>query len=476
MHLSPVQTKTYLHEALQDRNLREAVDKATQTALNKRRDKVDKLPYWEELRHQAHDTKKETLEHLDHYLELFEQNCLANGIIVHWARDAEEARTIIHNLMQEKNVKSVVKSKSLTTEELHLNQFLIDHGIETLETDLGEYIVQLLDQIPSHLTAPALHLTRKDVGRIFHEKLGVAYTEDPNELLQIARARLREKFLAADMGISGANFGFADNGTFCIVENEANGYLTVALPRIHLAVMGIEKLLPSLQDLPVFMQLLPPSATGQKITSYVHFIGGPRKQRFGEGPEEVHLVLLDNGRSSILADGQLRETLSCIRCGACLNVCPIYQQVGGHAYGWVYMGPIGITLIPQYLGMAEGRYAPYVSSLCGACFEICPVRINIPHHLLKLRYRVVSAGQSGALERLAMKGFGWLASHPRFYRFATWFPGKLQQLLPGDKPFVVPGYGKERALPRFDSRGFRKRYQAWQKSRPQTQNPAKKEA
>ncbi|HNW61177.1 MAG TPA: LutB/LldF family L-lactate oxidation iron-sulfur protein [bacterium] len=475
MQTSPIHTKTYLREALADSRLREAVDKATQTALKKRADKVEQVPWWEDLRHQAHHIKKETLDHLDTYLERFTERCKGNGIIVHWARDAEEARRLILEVMHEKGVKKVVKSKSLTTEELHLNHFLAENGVESLETDLGEYIVQLLDQIPSHLTAPALHLTRVDVGRIFHEKLGVPYTEDPDELLQIARARLREKFLDADMGISGVNFAMAEEGSFCILENEANGFLTVGLPRIHLAVMGIEKLIPDLASLAPFLKLLPISATGQKITSYLHLIGGPRQAATGEGPEEVHLLLLDNGRSSILADGQLRETLFCIRCGACLNVCPIYQQVGGHAYGWVYMGPIGITLIPQYLGAAEGRYAPYVSSLCGACYEICPVRINIPHHLLKLRNRIVESHSTGVLERAAFRGFGWLASHPRLYRFATWFPGKLQQLLPGERAFRAPGYGAERALGRFDRRGFRKRYKSWLRNRPHSAAQGKEE-
>ncbi len=465
MDLSPIKTKSYLHEALKDTRLREAVDKATQTALIKRQAKVDHIPFWEDMRWSAHAAKKKTLENLDHYLETFEKNCQANGIIVHWARDAEEARRTILDLMREKQVKSVVKAKSLTTEELHLNHFLADNGIEALETDLGEYIVQLLDQIPSHLTAPALHLTRKDVGRVFHEKLGIPYTEDPDELLRVARAKLREKFLAADMGISGVNFGFADSGSFCVVENEANALLTVSLPRIHLAVMGIEKILPDQSTLGTFLKLLPISTTGQKASSYVDFIGGPRRGRTGEGPEEVHILLLDNGRSRILADGQLRETLFCIRCGACLNVCPIYQLVGGHAYGWVYMGPIGITLIPQYLGEVEGRYAPYVSSLCGACHQICPMHINIPHHLLKLRNRIVEKGLSLKIERLGIRAWMFLANHPLLYRLATWFPGKGQRLMPKDMAFPAPGYGKERALGLFDARGFRNRYKAWQKTK-----------
>lgn len=458
MELTPTKIKAYVKNALLDGNLKTAVDRATQTALTKRQDKVDHMPYWEDLRHAAHAAKREVMEHLDRYLEEFEKNCQKNGIQVHWAETAEEARAIIYQLIQDNNVKSIVKSKSLTTEELHLNHFLIERGIETLETDLGEYIVQLLDQIPSHLTAPALHLTRKDIARIFQEKLGVDYTEEPTELAAIARSQLRRKFLAADMGISGVNFAIADAGAVTIVENEANAALTISVPKIHVAVMGIEKLIPRLQDLSIFLRLLGPSATGQKASSYVHIVSGPSPASRKEGPEQVHVVILDNGRSKILADPQLRELLFCIRCGACLNVCPIYQQVGGHSYGWVYMGPIGATLIPSYLGTKAGKYAPYLSSLCGACFEICPVRINIPHHLVKLRNDIVNDGHSLLLERLGISVWAFLAKHPLFYRFATWFPGKLQQLLPKGKSFPGPGWSpNQRPLPAFDSRGFRKR-------------------
>jgi L-lactate dehydrogenase complex protein LldF len=456
MNLKASQTKSYIKQALKDEPLRAAVDKATQTAVKKRADKVEAIPYWEELRHKAHAVKRDVIEHLDDYLITFEEQAQANGIQVHWAMDTAEAQKIIYDIAQQNNVKTVVKSKSLTTEEIHLNTFLIDQNIDTLETDLGEYIIQLLDQIPSHLTAPALHLSRKDVGRIFHEKLGVDYTEDPDELLAIARTTLREKFLKADMGISGVNFGIAESGCVTIVENEANARLTVGLPKIHVAVMGIEKLIPSLKELPVFLKVLPVSATGQKQTVYVNFIGGQLRHILGEGPEQVHVVLLDNGRSKILADPQLRETLFCIRCGACLNACPIYQRVGGHAYGWVYMGPIGATLIPQYLGEHEGRYAPYVSSLCGACFHACPVRINLPHHLLTLRKDVVESGNSQNIEKAGFKMWAFLAKHPKLYRLATWFPGKFQQIY--KKPIPAPGYGKDRALGTFDSKGFRKRF------------------
>jgi len=460
MELTPLKTKKYIHKALLDPQLKAAVDKATQTSLSKRQDKVDRIPYWEDLRLKANAIKREVIENLDTYLTQFEQQARANGVHVHWAQDGEQARNIILDLARKRDVKSIVKSKSLTTEEIHLNDFLIENGIETLETDLGEYIVQLMGQIPSHLTAPALHLTRVEIGKLFQEKLGIPYSEDPDELLAVARRTLRDKFLNADMGISGVNFAIASAGSVCVIENEANARLTVGLPKIHVAVMGLEKVLPDLNALPYFLRLLPASATGQMASVYVNLIAGPSRAKYGEGPEEMHVVLLDNGRSKILADPQLRETLFCIRCGACLNVCPIYQQVGGHAYGWVYMGPIGATLIPQYLGEKEGHISPFLSSLCGACHEICPVRINLPHHLLKLRNRVVETGNSPWFWVLGIRAWAFLAKRPGLYRFATWFPGKMQQLLPRETAFPAPGYTRKRALARFDRLGFRKRFMA----------------
>ena len=458
MDTSPVHMKKYIKAALKGTRMREAVTKAAETAVQSRKKCVDEIPYWEALRRKTYSLKKETLEHLDRYLETFESRCVENGIQVHWAIDGDEACSIIQNIAKRHGVRKIVKSKSLTTEEIHLNPALFDAGFEILETDLGEYIVQLMDQMPSHLTMPALHLSRQDIGRLFQDKLGIEYTDVPEELLAVARTKLRAHFLAADMGISGANFGIAETGCFCIIENEANAHLTITLPKIHVAVMGIEKLLPSLEALPYFLKVLGISATGQKASTYVNFVGGPSLNKYGEGPEEVHIVLLDNGRSKILSDPKLRETLFCIRCGACLNICPIYRQIGGHAYGWVYMGPIGTTLIPQFLGEAEGKVAPFLSSLCCACYEICPVRINIPDHLLDLRNRMVESKKSRIIERLGMSVWAFLARHPRLYRFATWFPGKFQMLFPAGKSFPAPGYGKERALGRFDSRGFRKRY------------------
>lgn len=463
MHSSPEHTKAYIKEALSDSRLRDAVLKATTSSVDTRQQRVDEIPYWEELRYKAHAVKRDVMDNLAGYLEQFEENCTRNGIKVHWVQDSEEARKVILKLAADNDVKKIVKSKSLTTEEIHLNDALIENGIETLETDLGEYIVQLKEQIPSHLIIPAMHLSKKDVGELFAEKLGIPYTEDPVELLRVARGKLRENFLEADMGISGVNYAIADSGTFCIVENEANAHLTISLPRIHVAVMGIEKLIPDLGSLALFLKLLPVSATSQKSSTYVNFVGGIPRDRYGEGPEEVHIILLDNGRSKILQDPELRETLFCLRCGACLNACPVYHQIGGHAYGWHYMGPIGITLIPQFLGEAEGKHAPYLSSLCGACFDACPVRINIPHHLLKLRNNVVEKGKTTFFEKAGMALWGKLVQSPIMYRMATWFPGKLQQLLPQNKSIPVPGYNKERALGQFDSKGFRRRFKEMEK-------------
>ncbi len=463
MNLSPENAKNLIKDALNDEQLRKAVEKATGTALASRQKVVDDIPYWELLRVKLHDIKKDVIDHLYDYLLMFESQCIKNSIIIHWAKDASEARQIILDVCRKNNVKKVVKSKSLTTEEIGINPALISRGIHTLETDLGEYIVQLMGQIPSHLTMPAMHLSRQDIGRLFEEKLGVPYTDNPEALLSTARRKLREHFMEADMGISGVNFGIADSGCFCIVENEANAHLTISLPKIHVAVMGMEKLISGMSDLPFFLKALAPSATGQRASTYVNFIGGPARKKYGEGPEEVHLVLLDNGRTSILRDPDLRETLYCIRCGACLNICPVYQKIGGHAYGWVYMGPVGATLIPQYLGLSRGRYAPFMSSLCRACYDICPVRINLPEHLVRLRSRIVDAGHTSGVERIGMALWAFLSGHPRLYRYVMMLPAKLQRLLPENRAFPVPGFTGKRMFGRFDSKGFRRQYNEWLK-------------
>jgi L-lactate dehydrogenase complex protein LldF len=462
MNTSPIHTKELIKTALADENLRAAVKKATGSTVDSRRGIIEQIPYWEDLREKVYSIKKDAIENLDKYLIQFEENCIKNGINVHWASDAEEARNIILDIAERNNAKKIVKSKSLTTEEINLNSFLSGREIEVLETDLGEYIVQLNEQIPSHLIIPAMHLSRQDIGKLFTKKLGVPYTEEPVELLKIARKILREKFLNADIGISGANFAFASTGSFCVVENEANAHLTISLPRIHIAVMGLEKVIPDVKLLPYFLKLLPPNATGQKSSTYVNFIGGPSRQKYGEGPEEVHIVLLDNGRTKILRDPKLRETLFCIRCGACLNSCPVYKQIGGHAYGWVYMGPIGAVLIPQYLGEAEGKYSPFLSSLCCMCSEVCAAKINLPDHLLTLRNKVVETKNNAVFDRFAFKIYSWLLTKPALYRTAVKIPALLQRLLPKDKPFPVPGYSGKREFAIFDTKGFRKRYKEMQ--------------
>lgn len=456
--LQPRKTHRYIRRALANARLKAAVNKATQLAVDKRQAIVDETPYWEELRHRVYALKKSAVEQLDQSLLILEKRCQENGIHVHWAEDAAQARQIILDLAVDKGVKKVVKSKSLTTEEIELNPALERAGMDVLETDLGEYIVQLEGKTPSHLTMPALHLSRADIGRLFEKRLGEPYTDDPPSLLKVARRRLREHFLSVDMGITGVNFAAVQDGALVVIENEANAHLSLSLPKIHVAVMGLEKVIPGLADLPYFLKVLATSATGQKASSYVNVIGGPQRSLLGEGPEEVHLVLLDNGRAHMLADPDLRETLFCIRCGACLNICPVFRQIGGHAYGWVYMGPIGATLIPQFLGTSQGRYAPFLSSLCGACFDNCPLRIRLPRHLLTLRHRVVRDGHGLPPERVGMGGWAFLARRPRLYRLATWFPGKAQALLPKGAAFPVPGYLRQRALGRFDVLGFRRRF------------------
>lgn len=463
MSVQDLNIKKHVKEALADNNLRKAVYKATSSTAVTRQNVINSIPYWEEIREKAHFIKKEAIENLDKYLELFEQKCIENNIQVHWAIDDKEAKDIILKIAKKNKVKTIVKSKSLTTEEIHLNKLLIENNIDTVETDLGEYIVQLKDQVPSHLIIPALHLSKEDVGNLFTEKLKVPFTDVPEELLKIAREKLREKFLSAEMSITGANFALAEQGSFCIIENEANAHLSISLPKVHVALMGIEKVLPSINDLSYFLKILAPSATGQKSSTYVNFIGGPSKEKYGEGPEEVHIILLDNGRSKILADPKLRETLYCIRCGACLNACPVYQQIGGHAYNWVYMGPIGITLIPQYLSELEGKDAPFLSSLCGACGDVCPVKIKLPEHILELRKKVVEKDGSRFIEKLTIKIWAFVSANPIIYRFLSKILKSLMSLIPNGLQ-KVPGYYKKRNFPGFAEKEFREQLTNYQNS------------
>jgi L-lactate dehydrogenase complex protein LldF len=335
-----------------------------------------------------------------------------------------------------------VKSKSMTTEEIDLNERLEHHGLQAVETDLGEYIIQLIGDTPFHIVAPALHLTRYEVADVFQEKLGIEKETVPEKQTMIARAVLREKFLAADIGITGANFVVADSGAVVVVENEGNARLSSSAPRIHIAIAGIEKLIPRAQDLGVFLKLLGRSATGQPLTSYTSFLSGPRRGDEIDGPEEFYLVLLDNGRTKLLENPDRRQSLYCIRCGACLNHCPVYRKIGGHNYPWVYSGPIGAIITPQFHGVGKDPWLPFASSLCGACAEVCPVKIDIPKLLLDLRADVTKNkeqnGKSGS-ERLAFRIFAWIMQRPKVYAMA----GRIGALFaPQGSPWIsrVPWY------------------------------------
>jgi L-lactate dehydrogenase complex protein LldF len=343
---------------------------------------------WERLRERARAIKEHSINNLDYYLDQFATNVERAGGRVFWARDAEEANRYVAELARERGASLAVKSKSMVTEEIELNSALERAGVEAVETDLGEYIIQLAGERPSHIIAPAIHKTRFDVADLFAEKLKVERTEEIVEMTAIARRVLRERFARAGLGVTGANFAVAETGSIVLVENEGNIRMTTTLPRAHFALVGIEKVIPRIEDLGVLMKVLPRSASGQHMSAYVSIITGVKQSPSGEGPEELHVVMLDNGRMRMLANEHLREALYCIRCGACLNVCPVYQKIGGHAYGWIYPGPIGSIVTPQLIGNEMAADLPFASSLCGACREACPVKINIPDMLLRLRHEI----------------------------------------------------------------------------------------
>ena len=413
-----------IHETVSNPALQLAIYTATGRLADKRRGAVadDNLPEYQELRDQASAVKKHTIDNLDYYLEQFERQVETHGGKVIYCKDGSEVADFILGLAKERQAHLIVKSKSMTTEEIDFNERLEHHGLESVETDLGEYIIQLAHERPYHIVAPALHMTRYDVARVFTEKLGVANEIVIEKQAGIARIRLREKFLAADIGVSGANFLVADSGAVVLVENEGNARLTTSAPRIHVAVAGIEKLIPRAQDLATFLKLLGRSATGQPLTVYTSFLSGPRRGDEIDGPDEFYVVLIDNGRTKLLGDREKRESLHCIRCGACLNICPVYRKIGGHSFPWVYSGPIGAIITPQFLGTLHEPALPFASSLCGACAEVCPVKIDIPKILLSLRAEVKKTPQRdipARLERIAYRIWAWVMRHPRIYEMAA---------------------------------------------------------
>ncbi len=432
------------------------------------------LPEFEALRDRAVEIKNHTLAHLDLYLSKFEENVKARGGHVHWARDAEEARQIIGKICQDRGAKTVTKGKSMVSEEIELAGYLEQQGLEAVETDLGEYIIQLRGETPSHIIAPAVHLRKPQISETFRK----AHTQfDPDrpltedrDLLDEARTVLRSKFLAADVGITGANFAIAETGSTVIVTNEGNGDLTQALPKCHIVLTGIEKMVPTMEDTFALIRLLARSATGQEMSCYTTFSTGPKQPGDVDGPNEFHVVLLDNGRSSLLG-GDFQDVLRCIRCGACMNHCPIYAAVGGHAYGWVYPGPIGAALNPGLIGIHETGPLPNASTFCGRCEQVCPVRIPLPGLMRKWREKEFDRKLNGATARWALKAWVWAARRPALYSWANRQASRVLRLTGAKRHRWLPlasGWTKHRDMPAPNGATFQQqwRQQAAKRARP----------
>jgi len=450
--------------AIHDGNLQTVLDSTTSRLRQKRAHGFSSLAHAETVRNDARAAKMDALRNLHEHLITFEANLQRNGVNVHWAVDAKEANRIAAEIAREKDIEKIVKSKSMVTEEIHLNRALERHGLHVRETDLGEYIVQLAHDQPSHIVMPIIHMKRADIGRLMQKRMGAAYTDDPQELAAIARKTLRQEFLQADMGITGANFGVAETGTICIVTNEGNARMVTTLPRIHVVIMGIEKLLPTLADLDNMLKLLARSATGQKLTVYTSLFHGPRQNGETDGPEEMHVILLDNGRTRAL-QGDVAEILGCIRCGACLNACPIFTTIGGHAYGDTYPGPIGEVVTPAIRGLEQWHELPSASTLCGACKEVCPLYLDIPGMLLKLR-RQAAKQKPRLLLKIAMKMFAFITVRPRLYRAKTRFARIIQSLFSKDgwlkkAPPLLRGWTRHRDMREMPKQTFQ---QQWQNS------------
>jgi len=445
--------------ALTNSQLRRNLGKATTTIRSKRASVVNELPDWEALRAAGSTIKARTMRNLDEYLLQLEAAVQRAGGQVHWARDAVEANRIITAIVQETGADRVVKVKSLTTDEIQLNDALAKEGIRAIETDLAELIIQLAGETSSHILVPAIHKNRSEIRNLFRRTIarGQDLTDDPHQLAAAARHYLREQFLSAQVAVSGANFAIAETGTICVVESEGNGRMCVTLPQTLITVMGIEKILPAFQDFAVFLQLLPRSSTGERMNPYTSLWTGVTP---GDGPQAFHLVLLDNGRTNVLADEVGRQTLHCIRCSACLNICPVYSRTGGHAYGSVYPGPIGAILTPQLLGVKQAKTLPYASTLCGACYEVCPVMINIPEVLLHLRGEVTSQASPLSAEALAMRELAHIFASPKRYEQAQQLARRGQWLfmhkgvidhLPG----MLAGWTTARDLEPIPKQSFR---------------------
>jgi L-lactate dehydrogenase complex protein LldF len=447
-------------ESLRDGQLRANLGHATATIRSKRADVVGEVPDWAQLREAGRAIKAATMARLDEHLIALEEEVTARGGRVHWARDAAEANRIVTELVRATGADEVVKVKSMATQEIGLNEALEAAGIAALETDLAELIVQLGEDKPSHILVPAIHKNRAEIREIFARTIpGVdpGLTDDPRRLAMAARQHLRERFLRAQVAISGANFAVAETGTLAVVESEGNGRMCLTLPQTLITVMGVEKVVPTWRDLEVFLQLLPRSSTGERMNPYTSLWAGVTP---GDGPQEFHLVLLDNGRTAVLADEVGREALHCIRCSACLNVCPVYERTGGHAYGSVYPGPIGAILSPQLTGVEDNASLPYASTLCGACYDVCPVAIDIPSILVHLRGEHVEAQQRPTVEALAFRGLSRAMARPRLWRLAQRAAGlgrflaRGRPTLPATLPPPATAWTRSRDLPTPPAKTF----------------------
>jgi L-lactate dehydrogenase complex protein LldF len=433
-----------------------ALDIGARRLTDKRLKAAADFPGMDAMRDHARQIRLHTLARLDHYLGQFADQVEALGGHVHWAADGDEANAIVTKLATDRGVARIVKSKSMVTEEIELNDALEAANLEVVETDLGELIVQLAHDKPSHIIAPVMHKTRFEIGELFRDTLGVDYTDDPTELNAIARRHLRQIFLTADMGISGVNFAVADTGSISLVTNEGNGRLTTTAPRYHVAVMGMERVVPTFGDLSVMLEVLARSGTGQRLSVYTNIVTGPRRPGDPDGPEEFHVVILDNGRSEVL-DGDLSEILACIRCGACLNICPVYRHTGGHAYGSTYSGPVGAVVTPALMGLDAFHDLADASSLCGACKDACPIRIDIPRMLLELRSQSAAAGHSPAQVHRGIQAYAAAATRPAAFRALLRTGGVAGRALPDwitKLPFAGSGWTDHRAFPKPAAKPF----------------------
>ncbi len=468
----------HIRTALANESLQIALDANAERRIAARKQALDSLSEdWQVLRQRAHKVRLETITNLNDYLDQFISHATANGMIVHQAADAAQAVQIVLEIARQKGARLIAKSKTMVSEEIGLNHALEAAGIQVVETDLGEYIVQLRDERPAHIITPAVHLRKEDVGATFHEKLGIPYTDDVQTMTAAARERLRQTFLEADIGVSGVNFGVADSGTICIVTNEGNGRMVTTLPPVHIALMGIERLVPSMEDLALMLDLLPRSATGQSITVYTNLINAPRRSGDPDGPLERHLILVDNGRNA-MRNSSLAEALLCIRCGACLNACPVYGEIGGHAYVDVqgesstYPGPIGSIVSPGLFGQAEFGHLARASSLCGACLEACPVEIDLPKLLLRVRAGGTSLGSQVVEQNIpkhvdwGIRLYTWLASDSKRFTSTLKLAGFFSRIVaPRSAWLRLPGFtgwGYSKDLPRPAQRPFRERWEEQQ--------------